>query len=147
MATTAERQSAAGEPAGSASYRGGRERPAGGLELWSWLFMRISGIVLLFLAVGHVLIMHVFGGGVSRVNFKFVELRWQSPFWRTWDWMMLSLALIHGVNGLRNVTMDYVTKPGWRFAVNMVFYVITFVLFFLGTVIVFTFNPANFPQR
>jgi succinate dehydrogenase / fumarate reductase membrane anchor subunit len=146
MATTAERQSAPpGRPDGL-SYRGGRERPAGGLELWSWLFMRISGIVLLFLAVGHVLIMHVFDGGVSRVNFKFVELRWQSPFWRTWDWMMHSLALIHGVNGLRNVTMDYVTKPGWRFAVNMFFYVITFTLFVLGTVIVFTFNPANFPQ-
>ena len=72
MATTAERQSPPGQPDGSASYRGGRERPAGGLELWSWLFMRISGIVLLFLAVGHVLIMHVFGGGVSRVDFKFV---------------------------------------------------------------------------
>jgi succinate dehydrogenase / fumarate reductase membrane anchor subunit len=146
MATTAERQSAAGEPAGSASYRGGRERPAGGLELWSWLFMRISGIVLLFLAVGHVLIMHVFGGGVSRVNFKFVELRWQSPFWRTWDWMMLSLALLHGVNGLRSVIMDYVTKPGLRFALNMFFYTLTFTLFVLGTVIVFTFNPAAFPQ-
>ncbi|MFL5767633.1 MAG: succinate dehydrogenase hydrophobic membrane anchor subunit [Actinomycetota bacterium] len=146
MATTAERRSVPGQAGGAASYRGGRERPAGGLELWTWLFMRISGIVLLFLAVGHVLIMHVFGGGVSRVDFKFVEVRWASPFWRTWDWMMLSLALIHGVNGLRNVTMDYVTKPGWRFAVNMVFYVITFVLFVLGTVIVFTFNPANFPQ-
>ena len=39
----------------------GRDRPVGGFELWTWLFMRISGIVLLFLAVGHVLIMHVFG--------------------------------------------------------------------------------------
>jgi len=147
MAATVERSQGAERPGGGgAAYRGGRERPAGGLELWSWLFMRMSGVVLLFLAVGHVLIMHVFGGGVSRVNFKFVEVRWASPFWRTWDWMMLSLALIHGVNGLRNVTMDYVTKPGWRFAVNMVFYVVTFTLFVLGTVIVFTFNPANFPQ-
>ena len=147
MAATAERQSAPpGGPGSGPSYRAGRERPAGGVELWSWLFMRISGVVLLFLAIGHVLIMHVFDGGVSRVDFKFVQLRWQSPFWRTWDWMMLSLALLHGVNGLRAVTMDYVTKPGWRFAVNMAFYVVTFTLFVLGTVIVFTFNPANFPQ-
>jgi succinate dehydrogenase / fumarate reductase membrane anchor subunit len=124
----------------------GRERPVGGSELWLWLFMRISGLLLMVLALGHLVVMHLLGTGAERINFGFVAVRWQSPFWRTWDWMMLSLALIHGVNGLRNVTMDYVTKPGWRFAVNMVFYVITFVLFFLGTVIVFTFNPANFPQ-
>ena len=107
--------------------------------------MRVSGIILLFLAVGHVLIMHVWAGGVSRVDFKFVQLRWQSPFWRTWDWMMLSLALVHGINGLRVVTMDYV-RPVWgRFAVNMIFYAAGFGLFALGTIIVFTFNPANFP--
>src|SRR6266545_2513346 len=65
----------------------GRERPVGGYEMWSWLFMRISGILLLVLAVGHVVIMHVLGGGVERVDFKFVKVRWDSPFWRTWDWL------------------------------------------------------------
>jgi succinate dehydrogenase / fumarate reductase membrane anchor subunit len=123
----------------------GRERPAGGYELGSWLFMRISGILLLVLAVGHVLIMHVLGGGVERVDFKFVELRWQSPFWRTWDWMMLSLALLHGVNGLRVVILDYVRRPGTRFAMTFFFVVVGVILFALGTIIVFTFNPANFP--
>jgi hypothetical protein len=34
--------------------------------------MRISGLVLLVLAVGHVLIMHVIDEGVDRVNFGFV---------------------------------------------------------------------------
>jgi succinate dehydrogenase / fumarate reductase, membrane anchor subunit len=123
----------------------GRERPARGFELWSWLFMRISGILLLVLAVGHVLIMHVLGGGVERVDFKFVQLRWQSPFWRSWDWMMLSLALLHGVNGLRGVVLDYVRPPAARFALTWFFNVVGFALFVLGTVIVFTFNPANFP--
>jgi succinate dehydrogenase / fumarate reductase membrane anchor subunit len=123
----------------------GRERPAGGSELWSWLFMRISGILLLVLAVGHVLIMHVFGGGVERVDFKFVELRWQSPFWRTWDWLMLSLALVHGVNGLRVVILDYVRRPGWRLALTWFFNAVGLILFALGSVIVFTFNPAAFP--
>jgi succinate dehydrogenase / fumarate reductase membrane anchor subunit len=124
----------------------GRERPGGGYELWSWLFMRISGILLLVLAVGHVLVMHVLGGGVERVDFKFVQVRWQSPFWRTWDWMMLSLALVHGVNGLRTVTLDYVRRPGARFAITWFFNVVGFALFVLGTVIVFTFNPDAFPK-
>ena len=123
----------------------GRERPVGGLELWSWLFMRISGVVLLFLAVGHVLIMHVLDGGVSRVNFGFVAVRWQSPVWRTWDWALLVLALIHGINGLRVIVQDYVKWPSARFAVNMLFYVVGFGLFALGTVVVFTFDPSRWP--
>ena len=125
--------------------RSGRERPTGGFELWSWLFMRVSGIVLLFLAVGHVLIMHVIDTGVSRVDFEFVALRWASPFWRTWDWALLVLALVHGINGLRIVVQDYVRWPGVRFAVNMLFAVIGFSLFVLGTVIVFTFDPSDWP--
>ena len=52
-----------------------------------------------------------------------MAVRWQSPFWRTWDWMLLTLALIHGINGLRNITLDYVRKPGARFAANMFFYI------------------------
>jgi len=102
--------------------------------------------LLLVLAVGHVLIMHVVDSGVGRVDFKFVAVRWSSPFWRTWDWMLLSLALMHGVNGLRVVIMDYVRRPGLRFATNAFFYVVGFTLFVLGSVIVFTFNPANFPR-
>ena len=142
MATSTEPRSAA--PA--SSDRGtGRDRPVGGFELWAWLFMRISGLVLVVLAVGHVLIMHVVGDGVGRVNFAFVAVRWQSPFWRTWDWAMLVLALMHGINGIRNITLDYVRKVSLRFASNMFFYVLGFTLFVLGTVTVFTFDASKWP--
>ena len=82
-------------------------------------------------------------GGIERVNFGFVALRWQSPFWRTWDWLLLSLALVHGINGLRVITLDYVRPPGWRFALTMAYYVIGFTLMVLGTVIVVTFDPMR----
>jgi succinate dehydrogenase / fumarate reductase membrane anchor subunit len=141
MATTIERTTPpAGEPPQPPRGRiAGRERPVGGFELWMWLFMRISGIVLLVLAVGHTLIMHLPADGVERVDYNFVADRWASPLW---DWMMLTLALIHGINGLRNVTLDYVRSPAMRFAMNMVFYVLGFTLFVLGTIIVVTFTPA-----
>lgn len=122
-----------------------RERPAGGFELWAWLFMRISGLVLLFLAVGHVLIMHVVDEGIDRVDFAFVATRWGSPFWRTWDWAMLTLALIHGINGLRVIVQDYIRRTGVRFAVNVFFLTLGFILFVLGTVVVFTFDPSRWP--
>jgi succinate dehydrogenase / fumarate reductase, membrane anchor subunit len=144
MATTTERPPTS-PPNEPRIPKIGRDRPAGGVELWLWLFMRISGIVLILLAVGHVLIMHIPDGGVSRIDFGFVQTRWESPLWRTWDWMLLSLALVHGVNGLRNITLDYVRPAGIRFATNMAFYVIAFALFVLGTVVVFTFDPNAWP--
>jgi succinate dehydrogenase membrane anchor subunit len=124
---------------------GGRLRPSGRFELWTWLFMRISGLVLLVLAVGHVLIMHVLDEGVDRVNFAFIQLRWASPFWKTWDWLMLVLALLHGVNGLRVITLDYVRPAGLRLAINTFFAVLGLALMALGTIVVVTFDPSDWP--
>jgi succinate dehydrogenase / fumarate reductase membrane anchor subunit len=131
----------AGKPVGA-----GRNRPVRGFELWAWLFMRISGLVLLFLAVGHVLIMHVLGDGVDRVDFAFIQLRWASLFWKTWDWLMLVLALLHGVNGLRMIVLDYVRRSGTRRTINGFFAVLGAALMVLGTIIVVTFDPSKWPR-
>jgi len=125
--------------------RPGRGRPARAGEFWWWVFMRVSGILLLVLAVGHVLIMHVIGQGVDRVNFGFVAVRWQSPFWRSWDWLMLSLALVHGINGLRVISLDYIRRPGVRIATNWFFGIAGVLAFSLGSIVVFTFNPCRWP--
>jgi len=141
----------AGPPRGggdgtAALNRAGREAPPRkGAEFWWWVFMRVSGIVLVFLVIGHVLIMHVFGGGIERVNFQFVAVRWQSPFWRTWDWLVLVLAIIHGINGLRVIALDYIRPTGIRIAVSWSFYIIGAVLVALGSVIVSTFNRCRWP--
>ena len=130
-----------GEPA---RLRGARPRPPGrGAEFWWWAFMRVSGLVLVVLVIGHVLIMHVFGGGIDRVNFQFDAVRWQNPFWRTWDWLILSLATVHGINGLRVIILDYVRRPGARIAVTWLFYIVGILLFALGSIVVFTFDPSK----
>jgi succinate dehydrogenase / fumarate reductase membrane anchor subunit len=125
--------------------RTSRDRPMGGFELWAWLFMRISGLLLVFLALGHLLVMHLFDTGAERIDFGFVATRWDSIFWRTWDWLLLMLALVHGVNGLRTITLDYVRRPGVRFTMNMAMYVLAFVLMVLGTVVIVTFDPSQWP--
>jgi succinate dehydrogenase / fumarate reductase membrane anchor subunit len=144
MATTTSPRATQDPPAGP-DRRAGRDRPVGGAELWWWLFMRISGLVLLFLALGHLVVMHLMGTGAERIDFGFVAVRWQSPLWRTWDWMLLMLALIHGINGLRTITFDYVTRAAWRFAITMAFFLIGFFLMVLGTIIVVTFDPSKWP--
>ena len=82
-------------------------------ELWWWIFMRISGIVLLVLAVGHVLIMHVAGSGIDRVDFGFVAVRWQHPFWRLNAKDDLDYTSLHGAAYVGdNDAIQYLVSKG-----------------------------------
>ena len=117
------------------------DRQPSSFEVWSWFFMRISGVILLFLVLIHVFIMHVVGSGVERVDFGFVSARWDNVGWKTFDWVMLFLALLHGANGLRVVIEDYIRRPGVRAAVKGTLYALTAVLMIMGTAVIVTFDP------
>ncbi|MDQ4064487.1 MAG: succinate dehydrogenase hydrophobic membrane anchor subunit [Actinomycetota bacterium] len=118
------------------------ERRPSSFEVWSWFFMRISGVVVLLLVLIHLYVMHVMDGGVERVSFAFVAERWDNVGWKTFDWIMLFLALLHGANGLRIVIDDYIRTPGTRAAVKTVLYTATVILMIMGTAVVVTFDPA-----
>jgi succinate dehydrogenase / fumarate reductase membrane anchor subunit len=118
----------------------GRPRPESGLELYAWMFMRVSGVMLLFLALGHLLIMHIINN-VDNIDFLFVARRYATPFWRTYDLVMLWLALIHGLNGIRTLVGDYVRPKGWQVATLASLYVFGFILLALGSLTILTFRP------
>lgn len=118
-----------------------RNRARTNFELYGWLFMRLSGIVLVVLVIGHLLIQLVLDGGVSKISFAFVAGRWASPFWQTWDLIMLWLAMLHGGNGLRTVINDYAERDATRFWLKMLLYAATVFTVFLGTLVIFTFDP------
>ena len=120
-----------------------RGRPAGGIELWTWFFMRVSGIVLIVLVLGHFTIVHILGEGVDRVDFAFVSGRWSNPFWQTWDWTMLFLGLLHGANGMNIVIEDLVQRSSAKVALKSTLYMVTLILMLLGTLIILTFDPAK----
>src|SRR3569833_4736159 len=80
------------------------KRPAArrsNFELYSWLFMRISGLALIILVLGHLLIMNILDGGVFWINWGFVAGRWASPFWQFWDLVLLWFVVFFGGIGLR----------------------------------------------
>ena len=110
-------------------------------ELVSWLFMRISGLVLVFLVIGHLIIMNILDGGVQRINFAFVAGRYASPFWQVWDLLQLWLAMIHGTNGLRTVINDYAERNSTRFWLKTILYCSSVFIIMLGTYVIFTFDP------
>lgn len=77
--------------------------------------MRFSGVVLVFLVIGHLFIGLMWDGGVYRIDFNYVAQRWASPFWQIWDLVMLWLAQLHGGNGIRTIiarTARARTPPG-----------------------------------
>ncbi|MFF1478587.1 succinate dehydrogenase hydrophobic membrane anchor subunit [Streptomyces sp. NPDC058301] len=110
-------------------------------ELYGWLFMRLSGIVLVVLVVTHLCIQLVLDGGVSKIGFAFVAGRWANPFWQVWDLAMLWLAMLHGANGLRTVINDYAQRDNTRFWLKMLLYTATVFTVLLGTLVIFTFDP------
>ncbi|MGH8964969.1 MAG: succinate dehydrogenase hydrophobic membrane anchor subunit [Actinomycetes bacterium] len=110
-------------------------------EKYAWLFMRFSGLALVFLALGHLFIMLMLDDGVHRINFAFVAGRWSSPFWQMWDLTMLWLAQLHGGNGLRTVINDYAERDNTRFWLKMLLYTATVFTVLLGTLVIFTFDP------
>ncbi len=121
-----------------------RQRRPGGrtnTELYAWLFMRVSGILLVVLVLGHLFIMNILDGGVQRINFGFVAGRWASPFWQVWDLLMLWLAMVHGCNGLRTIINDYTRRDATRFWLKMLLYTATVLVIALGTLVIFTFDP------
>ncbi len=118
-------------------------RPVGGLEFHAWAFMRVSGVLLMAIVLGHLFVMHLMDGGVNRVNFEFVARRFATPFWRTYDFIMLTLAMGHGVWGMRIVLLDYIHRPTFRFWSVALLYAVSGIILALGALVLFTFQPLT----
>ena len=94
----------------------GRRQPPmseSSFELYAWFFMRVSGLLLVLLAVSHMFIMHVFNDTLN-LDYEFVAARWDTPYWRAFDWLLLALSLLHGTNGLRVVLHDNISDQTVR---------------------------------
>jgi succinate dehydrogenase / fumarate reductase, membrane anchor subunit len=114
---------------------------AGGFETLSWYFFRVSGVLLIFLVIIHLIIMHV-STDVACTTYTFVAERYSNPFWRVFDWLLLTLSLSHGLNGLRIVIDDYVTSPRTRIILLSLVAVLLVVFFMLGTITLITFHAV-----
>jgi succinate dehydrogenase / fumarate reductase, membrane anchor subunit len=111
-------------------------------EKWGWIYMRVSGVVLVVLIFGHLFVNLMVGEGVDALNFAFVAGKMASPFWQVWDVLMLWLALIHGGNGMRTLVNDYATLRLTRGILKSAILAAVVVLILLGTLVVFTFDPC-----
>ena len=110
-----------------------------GADRLAWYFLRVSGVALVVLALGHLFITHYLNVP-SETTFDFVANRWANPLWRTFDWLLLMAALWHGLIGLRYSVTDYVRSAGWRVVGYSAIWVVGLVFTGLGSITIFTFN-------
>ena len=121
---------------------GDRSRGRRNLEKYGWIYMRASGVVLVVLIFGHLFVNLVAGEGVKQVDFAFIAGKYATPFWQVWDGLMLWLALIHGGNGMRTITNDYVTNRAANRLVKAAIFAAVALLILLGTLVITTFDPC-----
>jgi succinate dehydrogenase / fumarate reductase membrane anchor subunit len=80
-----------------------------------WLFMRYSGLILVFLALSHFWLQHILIGTQAITPAQTV-MNWGEQgktitvgqlIFRLYYGVMLTLAVTHGINGVRQVVYDY----------------------------------------
>ncbi|MFQ6618847.1 MAG: succinate dehydrogenase, hydrophobic membrane anchor protein, partial [Fidelibacterota bacterium] len=82
--------------------------------LWPWLFQRITAIFLVIGLVVHFYVLHFVIEG--DITFEKVASRLSSPWWITFDLLLLAAVIYHGLNGVWGIILDYnprVTARKW----------------------------------
>src|SRR4028119_1642103 len=108
--------------------------------------MRGSGVLLVFLVLGHLWVSLVAGEGIKQIDFAFVAGKWASPFWQVYDLLMLWLAQLHGMNGLRTIINDYAERDRTRVALTSALCAASGLILALDTLVIFTFDPCIDPE-
>lgn len=120
-----------------------RVRPRGSRkELAVWYLMRVTAVALFVLALAHFSILHFIWDPADQDAQFIADERWNSIFWRGFDWLLLTTVIIHAFLGVRTVVLDYIHPPVLRTGTLWLLYVVGIVLFVLGTQVIVTIPLA-----
>jgi succinate dehydrogenase / fumarate reductase, cytochrome b subunit len=148
-------------PGANTAKSGRRSR----LDSFLWLFMRVSGVLILPLVFGHLAMMHVIQGvfdittsglapvGTTVANAtgtapEFVSIRWNTMFagvfiWRLYDIGLLVLCVLHGFSGLRYVVNDYAHNIVVNRGLNIAILVTAIGLIIIGGLAIINTVPTS----
>ncbi|HEU0014106.1 MAG TPA: hypothetical protein VFQ45_10505 [Longimicrobium sp.] len=124
---------------------GGYQRPDAALrkgskfEVRSWVFMRVTGVLLLFMALYHLVWWNLLVG-VEHLSAEMVLERWNNPLWRLFNVGLATFALLHGLNGLRYSIEDYVRNPKARRIAKGIAYTVVLLTLAWGVFALLTFD-------
>jgi succinate dehydrogenase / fumarate reductase, membrane anchor subunit len=110
-------------------------------ESTAWKWMRYSAFLLIPLVWGHMILQDVIIG-VHAMDLDYVSFRLASLLWRIYDALLLGFAFAHGVNGLRQVALDYIHGEKARKILNWALLAFWLVIFLIGLVALIAFQPT-----
>ena len=89
---------------GNAAADGYMEEGPQRIGMWGWLGLYLTGAVLFFLLLTHILLVHY--GASQPVSFERTFSSLQSPWVRFVEMGLLFIAFIHALTGLRRILLD-----------------------------------------
>jgi succinate dehydrogenase / fumarate reductase membrane anchor subunit len=113
-------------------------------ERYAWLFMRLSGVAMLVLAVGHMVIQHVVNSSTT-LSLEFVAAQWNAGGWKVFDILLLWMAIPHGIRGLYNILSDYIHNSGVRRLIGALLALFVVATVIWATIAITLFDPAMIP--
>ncbi len=115
-------------------------------ELAWWVFMRISGLALIFLTFGHLFMSNI-SIDAGKVDYAYVAQRFSTTWVKIYDTFLLGLAMLHGGNGLRYSIEDYIQKPSSRFVAKSILYVLMIGIMIFGVISLWAiaYQPSTTP--
>ncbi|MCL4559914.1 MAG: hypothetical protein M1281_04760 [Chloroflexi bacterium] len=100
-------------------------------ETTAWRWMRYSGVLLIPLAWIHIVLQDAIVSA-QNIDLNYVAMRWAILGWRIYDIFLLSFAFAHGMNGLRQVLMDYFSTDSARRTFAWVLFVLWLAITGIG---------------
>ena len=97
----------------------------------AWIFMRYSSILLIPLVWFHILWQDVIIG-VHDIDLNYVLQRWNNIGLQIYDIALLTFAFAHGMNGLRQVLMDYIHGEVARKRVSTIVFILWLAISVIG---------------
>jgi len=110
------------------------------LELAWWVFMRVSGVMLVFLVLGHLYTRAVLFNFHHDLTYDVVARNMSTVTWKFYNWLLLFLSILHGTNGLRYIIDDYLPSPRVRVWVKVIVYTLVFLVVVFGTISLWAWN-------
>ncbi|MEK6256523.1 MAG: hypothetical protein N2C13_04290 [Chloroflexota bacterium] len=101
------------------------------VEAFAWKWMRYTGVMMLPLVWGHVLIQDVVVG-VHEIDVNYVVQRLSNWGWQVYDILLLGFTFAHGMNGLRQVIDDHIHSAKTRKIISWGLFVVWIVVTIIG---------------
>jgi succinate dehydrogenase hydrophobic anchor subunit len=112
-----------------------RRRSATRSRAAAYLLVRVTGVMLAVLVLGHFLITHILTD-VSDTGSAFIDRRWGSALWLAWDWTMLGAALAHGGAGVWVLIDDFTAHARRRRIRRQALVAVCTVLWVIGSILI-----------